>query len=123
MKANIRLALAVVAVGVFLCGAASTYATDCTATCKDETTETTSQLDGPACQTACDTFCVGNENVKWCKYKGDIVDGGNIPTVSEWGLVVMGLLVIVPDLKAVILDPAVKTLTDGVSYSVKVLSM
>jgi multicomponent Na+:H+ antiporter subunit D len=37
--------------------------------------------------------------------------------------VLMGLLVIVPDLKAGILDPAVKALTDGVSYSVKVLSM
>ncbi len=37
--------------------------------------------------------------------------------------VMMGLLVIVPALKAGILDPAVKVLTDGVSYSVKVLSM
>ena len=37
--------------------------------------------------------------------------------------VLMGLLVIVPDLKAGILDPAVKSLTDGMMYSVKVINM
>ena len=37
--------------------------------------------------------------------------------------VLMGLLVIVPDLKANILDPAVKVLTDGILYSANVIAM
>ena len=37
--------------------------------------------------------------------------------------VLMGLLVIVPSLKASILEPAVNALTDGLGYSAKILSM
>ena len=35
----------------------------------------------------------------------------------------MGLLLLVPDLKAAILDPAVKVLTDGLEYSANVIEM
>jgi len=37
--------------------------------------------------------------------------------------VLMGLLVIVPSLKAAILDPAVKVLTDGLEYSTRIINM
>ena len=143
----IRSAVAVVAVGVFLCGASSTYATDeCVATCKDAATQQTSAVDATACGVECNDFCATHglvlscffkgENVKgncdvvckadeandhivlagtqateafctgWCNdfceehdgvvscdFKGDLVKT-DIPTVSEWGLVVMGLLVL-----------------------------
>jgi len=37
--------------------------------------------------------------------------------------VLMGLLIIVPSLKANILEPAVKVLTDGLAYSAKIINM
>jgi len=62
-------------------------------TCKDATTQSVSVADRDACWQECTTFCVDINQVADCQWKGEQILT-NIPTVSQWGLVVMGLLVL-----------------------------
>ena len=86
--------LGLCAIALLLC-VVPAYADDatCAMTCKDATNQSVAMADRDACWEECTTFCVELDQVADCQWKGEQILT-NIPTVSQWGLVVMGLLVL-----------------------------
>ena len=65
----------------------------CEAVCQDKSVHASAAADNDTCKTYCSTECSELGGVKTCDFKGTRVNY-DIPAVSDWGLVVMALLVL-----------------------------
>ena len=67
---------------------------DCSGECRDGTSFNNWSYTEANCHDQCDAFCGTNEDVAACYFKNQNIKGA-IPTVSEWGVVIMALLLLI----------------------------